>query len=398
MVEGVRESAPAPVRSGGARHRHGHGLEADVEQVLAGTEAPRLVYQPIVDTVRGTVAGYEALARFGTEPDVSPEEWFCTADELGVGAELEARVLRVALARLRRLPPNTFLSVNVSPHLLDAPQVREVLEGSASLSRLVLELTEHEHRGDDGRLVRTVQRLRRRGAMFAVDDAGTGHSNLGQIALVRPEMVKIDRSLVEHVDTDETRLALVELLGEFAGRIDAWLVAEGVEREAELVAFARLGVPLAQGFLFAPGAEVPGGLPDRVVELVRRCGGLRRRSSDEVATVVDVVPTVVEGMPVIGGAAGGGSPDLPYVMVDPSGCPVELLLPSPAGLRLRPVSLRVHQESSIVETAQRALTRPARFRFDPVVCVDDTGRLVGLVRFERIVQRLAAAAGAAGKG
>ena len=79
------------------------------------------------------------------------------------------------------------------------------------------------------------------------------------MALIRPEIVKIDRSLVDHVDRDEVKLALAELLGRYAGRLDAVVLAEGVERDEELLAFARMGVPLAQGWLF--GRAVPGGPP-----------------------------------------------------------------------------------------------------------------------------------------
>ena len=72
-------------------------------------------------------------------------------------------------------------------------------------------------------------------------------------------MVKLDRALVSDADTDPVRVALAEMLGEFAGRIDAWLLAEGIETPAELAAFAQLGVPLAQGWLL--GRPAPGFAP-----------------------------------------------------------------------------------------------------------------------------------------
>jgi EAL domain-containing protein len=70
----------------------------------------------------------------------------------------------------------------------------------------------------------------------------------------RPQLIKLDRELVAGVDGDEVKLALVEMLGEFGGRIDAWLVAEGIETWGELQAFLRLRVPLGQGWLLGrPG-------------------------------------------------------------------------------------------------------------------------------------------------
>jgi hypothetical protein len=86
---------------------------------------------------------------------------------------------------------------------------------------------------DTGPLLGLLERLRAAGASVALDDAGSGYSGLQQ-------------------------LALAELLGSYAGRLDAWLLVEGIEGREELEAFVRLGVPLAQGFLLAePGPGWP---------------------------------------------------------------------------------------------------------------------------------------------
>ena len=134
----------------------------------------RLVYQPIVDLQRGTVAGYETLARSST-PDGRPSEatpdlWFAAADAVGRGAELESVVVRQALAVLPTLPPNCFLTVDVSPHLLTQPELAE--------PPLVLELTEHRAVGDLRPLIDLRDRLRAKGALLALDDAGSGYSEL----------------------------------------------------------------------------------------------------------------------------------------------------------------------------------------------------------------------------
>ena len=68
---------------------------------------------------------------------------------------------------------------------------------------------------------------------------------------IRPDLVKLDRSLADGVDRDPAKAAVVEMLGALAGRLDAWLLAEGIEREAELETLVGLGVPLAQGYLLA---------------------------------------------------------------------------------------------------------------------------------------------------
>src|SRR3954451_20905199 len=113
----------------------------DCRPLLATPDDLTLVFQPIVDLAGGTVAGYEALSRFpGT---AGPDVWFAAAAEAGLGAELEALAIHKALAARPDLPDNTFLTVNVSPHLLGADPVQDALATRPDLRRVVLELTEH---------------------------------------------------------------------------------------------------------------------------------------------------------------------------------------------------------------------------------------------------------------
>ncbi len=285
------------------------------------------------------------------------------------------------------MPPNCFLTVNVSPHLLTDPELADALLAVPDLAPLVLELTEHTDVTELAPLIDLRDRLRSRGALLAVDDAGTGYSGLQQIALIKPQLVKLDRAIVAGVDGDEVKLALTELLGEFAGRIDAWLLAEGVEAWSEVEALLRLGVPLGQGWLFGrPGPAWPQ-LDPRVA------APLRFRSSR--AGLVDQVASLVEQVPIEGGPHGGAVPTGQIgLRVDGVGRPLALLLPGRRdedrpGHRIAPVSLRVPTLAGVREVARRATARAEHCRFDPVVCVDDVGIAVGVVRVERLLLRLA---------
>ena len=400
VVGEVTAVCPAPVPAG--------GWAAALDAVLADPALPRLVFQPIVDLRRGVVVGYEALSRFDGLPGCGPDQWFAAADRLGLGARLEARVVAAALAVRADLPEHCFLSVNVSPHLLTDPEVAEVLLAAADLTALVLELTEHVPVEDTGRLIALLDRLRAVGASIALDDAGSGYSGLQQLALLRPDIVKLDRALVDHADRDEAKLALAELLGTYAGRLDAWLLVEGVERPEELEAFVRLGVPLAQGYLLAePGPAWPPlrpGVATRLQALAARRSGVH-----QVESLVEVGPVVhaadLDGPAAVLAAARdllAADPGLDVVVaVDGQGHPVHLVRPGlrggdPGGeLVLLPVGLRVRPTASLVEVATRAMTRVAPRRFDPVLCVDPGGRLIGLLRPERMTLRLAELCGGA---
>ncbi len=124
----------------------------EVERALSDPRQPRLVFQPVVDLVRGVAAGYEALARFDSEPYRSPDQWFAAGARLGCGAQLEARVVRQVLAARELLTAGCFLTANITPNLLAGDAVQRVVHGQP-LHRLVFELTEHvPYAGTAGRV------------------------------------------------------------------------------------------------------------------------------------------------------------------------------------------------------------------------------------------------------
>lgn len=224
--------------------------------MLADPQMLKAHVQPIVDLKRGVVAGYELLARFDHPLGGSPADWFAAAGELGYVAELDALVVRAASRMLPALPPNTFLSVNVTGAGVTSPLVRAAVRECAPLEALVVEITEQTEIDDPELLGVVAAELREHGAMIAIDDAGAGYANLQRILTVRPEFIKLDRSLVADLHRDEAKAAATEMMGALANRIDSWIVAEGVERLAELDRLLALGVPLAQGYLFArPGPD-----------------------------------------------------------------------------------------------------------------------------------------------
>lgn len=219
-------------------------IRAGLETVLRdGAFQP--VFQPIVDLAAETVIGYEALTRFadGTRPD----RRFADATAVGLGYELEAATLCAAVRAADDLPPDAWLSLNVSPgFLLDGSRSRAVTRVTGR--PLVLEITEHVIIEDYAAFRACVAGL---GAdlRYAVDDAGAGFSSFRHILELRPDFVKLDLALVRDIDTDEIRQALVAGIVYFARSSHCHLVAEGIETTAELAMLRSLGVDLGQGYV-----------------------------------------------------------------------------------------------------------------------------------------------------
>ncbi len=211
----------------------------------------RPVYQPIVDLKSLAVIGYEALTRF--DDAMPPEEQFREAASVGLGIELEIAALQAALETAAVLPASPWLNVNVSPTVILAGEpLRSIVQGYPG--RLVLEVTEHLAITDYGAFREAVATLGP-DVQIAVDDAGAGFASLRHIVELRPQIVKIDRSLVTGIDADPARQALLAGLRHFADSQGCSLIAEGIETEAELATLVRLAIRSGQGYLL--GRPVP---------------------------------------------------------------------------------------------------------------------------------------------
>jgi EAL domain-containing protein (putative c-di-GMP-specific phosphodiesterase class I) len=375
-------SPPRALRRGDASP----GWTARIESVLSDPELVRPAFQPIFDLARGRVSGYEALARFDTAgPPRSPEEWLNAAAVRGLDDAFEATLIEAGLRARPALPENCFLSVNVSPHTLLSEEVQRVFERAGRLDAVVIELTERAPVDDYDALRDAIEPLRERGGLVAVDDAGAGYASLQHIMSLRPEFIKLDRALVSGLDSDPAKLALVEAVGSFAARIDAWLVAEGIEHRGELDAVRGISVPLGQGFGLArpaaamQSAEISGhrspaaGATDEGLDLTSALSypsALRESELGHAGERFAAEPATTQ-----------------LVIIDELERPAGLLCRA-EGSQLQRLPMRVLVSEAPEELARRAMTRPSRERFDPIVVCDERGRYVGLLEADRLIHLL----------
>ena len=222
-------------------------------------------YQPIVDLTTSEVRGVEALVRW-QHPErglLPPSEFIADAEDSGLILAIGARVLRIAAeqaARWHRAGRDLTVSVNLSPkQMAVASFERTVAETLAATGAppelLMLEITESSVM-DEPSAPGTLARLRALGVRLALDDFGTGYSSLSYLRRFAVDTIKIDRSFVAGLGRNADDDAIVASVVSLAARVDKAVVAEGVETREQADALRRLGVPLAQGFLWSRALPV----------------------------------------------------------------------------------------------------------------------------------------------
>ena len=218
------------------------------------TRAFKVIYQPIVDIRRGgedsRIAGYEALSRFA---DGSPSSWFASASRAGLRVELELAAIRAAIAGFSVAPDDVYLALNSSVETLCSPLLFECLEG-ISPDRVVLELPEDTLSENYYRTKDQIGRLVTQGYRLALDDLARDRVDLSYLIRVRPSILKIDLSMIRNLDHDPSKRSVIHGLKLLADVLRADIIAEGIEREGELLQLQKLGVQFGQGYLLGrPG-------------------------------------------------------------------------------------------------------------------------------------------------
>lgn len=230
-----------------------------IARLLADCGGMTSAYQPIVDLTTGRVVAYEALARFGDGR--SPGAVFDAARRMGYGVEIEAAAIDSAL-RAGAPPFGARLSVNLSPSAVVAESAVGRLP--EDLSRFIVEITENELVAQNELVAGRLADLRARGALIAVDDAGAGYASLRQVMQLRPDIIKLDRSLIMGVHEDPAKRALIRAFVTFGRDLGARVCGEGIEHVDELRALADLDVATGQGYVL--------GRPDRPWPAVQTAG------------------------------------------------------------------------------------------------------------------------------
>ncbi|HEY3379274.1 MAG TPA: EAL domain-containing protein [Armatimonadota bacterium] len=237
---------------------------------ILGQGALQTYFQPLVSIKTRSIIGVEALARGVTNDRLrSPEQLFHQAAREGCTLALDRLCREHALASFASLPcpAGTLLFLNFDTEIIDQGIVgsdfllQQVQHHGLPTQQVVIEIMESKVR-DVAALRRFVESYRDYGFLIALDDIGTGHSNLDRIPMLKPDILKIDRSLIQQIDQEYYQQVVFKSLVNMAKDLGVLVVAEGIETEGEAVTTLQLGADLLQGFYFAyphapPCADVP---------------------------------------------------------------------------------------------------------------------------------------------
>jgi EAL domain-containing protein (putative c-di-GMP-specific phosphodiesterase class I) len=236
-----------------------------------------MAFQPVVDLERRRIDAYEALVRgprgegAGSVLDqLTPENRYAFDQACRVKAIELATALGLAAA------DGVRLNINFLPNAVYEPAacIRLTLEAARRtgfpLERINFEIVEQEELSKEPHLKRIIEEYKRHGFQVALDDFATGYSGLARLAALRPDIVKLDRVMVQEIQHDPVRLAIVAAMVGLCREIGVKLVIEGVETAEEVQALCAAGVRFMQGFYFAkpvfealPGeAEIRWPLPE----------------------------------------------------------------------------------------------------------------------------------------
>jgi diguanylate cyclase (GGDEF)-like protein len=250
-----------PAALDAARRRF--SLETELRRAIDRDELT-MAFQPLISLATGQVSGFEALTRWNhpDQGDISPAEFIAVAEDSGLIIPLGRWALDHAMATMATWDRSAathlplYMGVNLSPIQV----ARDDVAGSVAAAlrthrlsghRLSIELTESVLVADPERAGRTLEALKACDAQVAMDDFGTGFSNLASLQKLPIDVLKIDRSFVTDMLDDPDKVAIVRAVLSLAQALGMTTTAEGVETAELARTLAALGCTTGQGYHYS---------------------------------------------------------------------------------------------------------------------------------------------------
>ncbi|CCQ92466.1 putative Diguanylate cyclase [[Clostridium] ultunense Esp] len=390
--------------------------QKEFQEILLNQKIGTL-FQPIISLSTGTPLGFEALTR-GPEGSYfhSPLNLFQFAEWENSLYTLEKIARERAIQKGAPLIHATQkLFINMNSHVIYDPMftpghtLLRVEEAGLTPRNIVFEITERNAIEDFDAFKKAIAHYRNQGFLIAVDDAGAGYASLQAILELKPDYIKVDRSLIQNIEQNKVKENMLESFVNFALKMNSKVIAEGIETPAELERVIRLGVHYGQGFFLARPHDPPHACASEALEIIDRNRrvvnlSLSRMRVGEITSsaksFLAAMPTalVAEYFQQVRGEQG--------VVILKDGKVFGLVMKSKLNQILatqygsalyarQPIekitdtdALVVDQNTPIDAVAQLAISRPSEQIYDLII-VRDEDQLKGVVSVEAILDYLA---------
>jgi EAL domain-containing protein (putative c-di-GMP-specific phosphodiesterase class I)/GGDEF domain-containing protein len=235
-------------------------LESELESAFLHSQF-QLYYQPKINLASNTLCGAEALIRWN-HPDlgaVSPDMLIRVIERSPLLQEITFWTLNNALNQsrwMRKHFPEFRIAVNLSPELLDSPDLVELVSCALRIwdtnpDLLILEVTETAMMVNQEASIENLRKLNEAGIMLSIDDFGTGYSSYSYLQKIPVQELKIDKSFVLNLLTDERNNKLVKSMISLGRELGINVLAEGIENREVLVHLQNMGCQYGQGYHIA---------------------------------------------------------------------------------------------------------------------------------------------------
>ncbi len=235
--------------------------DANVEfrKVLVAGEKFHTASQPVFDLRNMTRVGYELLSRLDYEGYSSPDAFFIFARNANLLGIVDYACMKTCLNVVKNTQVTRRIYINMFPSTLAEIPVERLVQDFVSVGKNIsfcLEINEQQILGDPFYLTPIITRLKKAGILIALDDYGFGNSSIETLILLEPDIVKIDKKIINGIAKDPRKLNSLKRLLKVIESCKATVIAEGIETEEDFNLLRDLGVPYGQGF-FMCKPEIP---------------------------------------------------------------------------------------------------------------------------------------------
>ena len=269
-------------------------------------------YQPIISVIKEEVIGFEALSRGISLTDgsiIPPDKMFKESEKNGTSVYLDRRCRDIAFrnfASTYKENHNLHLFVNIEASIIELVNgsnylLKQVETNEIKPENVIIEINEAKVK-DTLALKEFVERYKGLGFIIALDDVGNGFSNLERIPIVKPDIVKVDKSLIQNIEDSYYKQETFKALINLSNKVGAITIAEGIETEKEMVTALEYGAHLLQGYYFSKPIDISQYKENLIIKKIEKASKLFmnhikeqiKKEKIEKSNVIKLVGKIVE--------------------------------------------------------------------------------------------------------